>query len=136
MLPAPPLPGVVQSCWPFVPPRSIEPEALALADRALAAYVVPMDADLQNDPADLPALVAALAEADCVCGVRVERRDRCSARVASRLANGIRRRVLADPQDPDAFGTSYATYYVHNEVRYPRYLCYDCHRSLRLNLSL
>jgi hypothetical protein len=41
----------------------------------------------------------------------------------------IRRRVLNDPQNPDAFGTSYATYYVHNEVRYPRYLCYDCHRS-------
>jgi len=41
----------------------------------------------------------------------------------------IRRRVVDDPNDPDAFGTSYATYYVHNEVRYPRYLCYDCHRA-------
>ena len=41
----------------------------------------------------------------------------------------IRRRVLNDAEDADAFGTSYATYYVHNEVRYPRYLCYDCHRS-------
>jgi hypothetical protein len=40
----------------------------------------------------------------------------------------IRRRVLEDPEDADGFGTSYATYYVHNEVRYPRYLCYDCHR--------
>ena len=43
----------------------------------------------------------------------------------------IRRRVLNDAQDPDGFGTSYATYYVHNEVRYPRYLCYDCHRPGR-----
>jgi hypothetical protein len=43
----------------------------------------------------------------------------------------IRRRVLTNPDDPDAFGTSYATYYVHNEVRYPRYLCYDCHRPGR-----
>jgi hypothetical protein len=43
----------------------------------------------------------------------------------------IRRRVLGDAQDADAFGTSYATYYVHNEVRYPRYLCYDCHRPGR-----
>ena len=43
----------------------------------------------------------------------------------------IRRRVLDDAQDADAFGTSYATYYVHNEVRYPRYLCYDCHRPGR-----
>jgi hypothetical protein len=43
----------------------------------------------------------------------------------------IRRRVVDDAQDADAFGTSYATYYVHNEVRYPRYLCYDCHRPGR-----
>ncbi len=43
----------------------------------------------------------------------------------------IRRRVVSDAEDPDAFGTSYATYYVHNEVRYPRYLCYDCHRPGR-----
>jgi len=40
----------------------------------------------------------------------------------------IRRRVLAAPDDPDAFATSYTTYYVHEEVKYPRYLCYDCHR--------
>jgi hypothetical protein len=40
----------------------------------------------------------------------------------------IRRRVLDDPEDAEAFATSYTTYYVHNEVRYPRYLCYDCHR--------
>jgi hypothetical protein len=43
----------------------------------------------------------------------------------------IRRRVLDDAQDANTFGTSYATYYVHNEVRYPRYLCYDCHRPGR-----
>jgi uncharacterized protein DUF4384 len=43
----------------------------------------------------------------------------------------IRRRVVASPEDPDAFATGYATYYVHNEVRYPRYLCYDCHRPGR-----
>jgi hypothetical protein len=43
----------------------------------------------------------------------------------------IRRRVVGSAEDPDAFATSYATYYVHNEVRYPRYLCYDCHRPGR-----
>ena len=43
----------------------------------------------------------------------------------------IRRRVLADPGDENTFGSSYATYYVHNQVRYPRYLCYDCHRPGR-----
>ena len=40
----------------------------------------------------------------------------------------IRRRVVADPNDIDDFGTAYTTYYVHERVRYPRYLCYDCHR--------
>ncbi len=40
----------------------------------------------------------------------------------------IRRRVLEDPDDEESFGTAYTTYYVHHGVRYPRYLCYDCHR--------
>jgi Domain of unknown function (DUF4384) len=40
----------------------------------------------------------------------------------------IRRRVLAHPDDASAFSTAYTTYYVHQEVKYPRYLCYDCHR--------
>ncbi len=78
-------------------PHSGQSAALEAGFRAARGEIVAtLDADLQNDPADLPALVAALAEADCVCGVRVERRDRFSARVASRLANGIRRRVLGD----------------------------------------
>lgn len=40
----------------------------------------------------------------------------------------IRRRVVANPSDPDAFATAYTSYYVHEQVSYPRYLCYDCHR--------
>lgn len=40
----------------------------------------------------------------------------------------IRRRVLQHAGDTDLFATSYATYYVGQEVRYPRYLCSDCHR--------
>jgi len=40
----------------------------------------------------------------------------------------IRRRVVPDANDPDNFATTYVTYYVHEQVRYPRYLCYDCHR--------
>jgi len=43
----------------------------------------------------------------------------------------IRRRVVADPENEDAFATAYTTYYVHEPVRYPRYLCYDCHRPGR-----
>ncbi len=40
----------------------------------------------------------------------------------------IRRQVLEDSNDPDAFATAYTSYYIHQPVRYPRYLCNDCHR--------
>lgn len=43
----------------------------------------------------------------------------------------IRRAVLGDPARLADFGSSYATYYVGHQVRYPRYLCYDCHRPNR-----
>jgi len=78
-------------------PHAGQSAALEAGFRAARGEIVAtMDADLQNDPADLPALLAALPGADCVCGVRVARRDRFSARLASRVANAIRRRVLGD----------------------------------------
>jgi len=78
-------------------PHSGQSAALEAGFRAARGEIVAtMDADLQNDPADLPALIAGLAEADCVCGVRVARRDRFGTRLASRAANAIRRRVLRD----------------------------------------
>jgi hypothetical protein len=40
----------------------------------------------------------------------------------------IRRRVLDYPDDSNNFGSAYTSYYVHEKVRYPRYLCSDCHR--------
>lgn len=43
----------------------------------------------------------------------------------------IRRRVLRDARDGDAFATAYTSYYVHERVRYPRYICNDCHRPGR-----
>ncbi len=43
----------------------------------------------------------------------------------------IRRKVLDSPEDPESFGSAYTSYYVHERVRYPRYLCYDCHRPNR-----
>ena len=58
--------------------------------------VVTMDADLQNDPADIPALLAALEHADVVSGVRATRRDDWVRRISSRVANGVRRVVLGD----------------------------------------
>ena len=68
--------------------------------RGLAAarhdIVVTLDGDLQNDPADIPALAAKVGEFDVVCGFRAKRRDTWSRRIGSRLANRIRNSVTRD----------------------------------------
>lgn len=40
----------------------------------------------------------------------------------------VRRGVVRNAQEVDAFATAYVSYYVHERVRYPRYICNDCHR--------
>lgn len=58
---------------------------------ARGELVATLDADLQNDPADLPRLLAKLDEGwDVVSGVRRNRRDSWVRRVSSRIANGVR----------------------------------------------
>jgi glycosyltransferase involved in cell wall biosynthesis len=60
---------------------------------ARGAVVVTLDADLQNDPADIPRLLAEMAEPpgwDLVCGVRAQRHDDWIRRLSSRIANGVR----------------------------------------------
>jgi glycosyltransferase involved in cell wall biosynthesis len=64
---------------------------------ARGAVIVTMDADLQNDPADLPRVLAALENADVVSGVRVGRQDSWVRLVSSRIANAVRRATLGDP---------------------------------------
>ncbi len=65
--------------------------------RARGAVIVTLDADLQNDPADLPRVLAALEHADVVSGVRERRQDSWPRRASSRIANAVRRSVLGDP---------------------------------------
>jgi glycosyltransferase involved in cell wall biosynthesis len=65
-------------------------------DEARGEIVVTLDADLQNDPADIPRLLALLGESDVVCGVRRNRRDRALRRLSSRVANRVRRAILGD----------------------------------------
>lgn len=64
--------------------------------QARGEIVVTLDADLQNDPADIPRLIEALEGYDVVSGVRAQRNDTWLRRVSSRIANGIRRRALDD----------------------------------------
>jgi glycosyltransferase involved in cell wall biosynthesis len=63
---------------------------------ASSDVVVTMDADLQNDPADIPKLLEGLRDADMVCGWRTQRRDTFSKRVASRIGNAVRRFFTRD----------------------------------------
>jgi glycosyltransferase involved in cell wall biosynthesis len=60
-------------------------------DRSRGEVVVTSDGDLQNDPADIPALVAKLErdDLDMVCGWRRARRDPLSKRVPSFFANRL-----------------------------------------------
>ena len=60
-------------------------------DRARGGVVITIDADLQNDPADIPALVEKMAEGyDVVSGWRVDRQDRfLDRRLPSLIANRL-----------------------------------------------
>jgi dolichol-phosphate mannosyltransferase len=74
-------------------------QAAALAagmSRARGRFVVTMDGDGQNDPADIPALAAHLGSADMVVGIRAGRRDSFLRRAMSKFANAIRGRLLDD----------------------------------------
>jgi len=63
---------------------------------ARGAVVVTLDADLQNDPADIPRLLAELDGADVVCGVRARRQDDWVRRASSRIANAVRNRMTRE----------------------------------------
>lgn len=58
---------------------------------ARGEIVATLDADLQNDPADLPRLLAKLDEGwDVVSGVRRDRRDSWVRKASSKIANAVR----------------------------------------------
>jgi glycosyltransferase involved in cell wall biosynthesis len=61
-------------------------------------WVVVMDADLQNDPSDIPRMLRELARWDAVTGWRVRRGDGDSfvRRLSSRVANRVRNRISDD----------------------------------------
>ena len=63
---------------------------------ARGRIVLTLDADLQNDPRDLPPLLAALEGADAAVGWRRERRDPWAKRISSRIANAIRNWLTGD----------------------------------------
>jgi glycosyltransferase involved in cell wall biosynthesis len=69
--------------------------ALAVGFReASGRAVITMDADLQDDPSEIPRMLAALEEGyDLVSGWKKERKDPLSKRLPSRVFNGVARAV-------------------------------------------
>lgn len=65
---------------------------------AKGRFVVSLDADLQNDPADIPAMMRRLeaSGSDMVIGVRVNRHDTWSRRMQSKIGNGVRNWITKD----------------------------------------
>ena len=63
---------------------------------ARGRVVVTLDADLQNDPSDIPALLGALEGHDAVVGYRRVRRDSWLRRMSSKVANAVRNRLSGD----------------------------------------
>ena len=84
--------------------RSIRSGVLA----ARAPIVLTLDGDGQNDPADGPGLVDRLAagppDLALVGGMRVKRQDSRAKKLASRLGNGVRKRLLRDQADDTGCG--------------------------------
>ncbi len=64
---------------------------------ARGEVIVLLDGDLQNDPKDIPRLLAEIEKgADLVCGYRAKRRDNLAKKISSRVANTIRSRFTKD----------------------------------------
>src|SRR6478672_10245354 len=77
-------------------------EFAGCATRTRASLIATLDGDGQNDPADIPRLLAALDTGDLdpsrtlVAGHRVKRRDSRIVRASSRVANAVRSSILRD----------------------------------------
>ena len=73
-------------------------QSLALAaglDYAEGEYIITMDGDLQNDPSDIPEMLAYAVndEYDVITGIRQKRKDSLVKKIPSKIANFLVRRV-------------------------------------------
>jgi dolichol-phosphate mannosyltransferase len=71
---------------------------MAGVEQARGPVVTTMDGDMQNDPRDLPAMVARVlaGECDAVVGVRRKRQDTWTRRMSSKIGNGVRNWLTGD----------------------------------------
>lgn len=59
-------------------------------------FIITLDGDRQNDPADIPALIAHKGDYDLVCGRRMKRQDSLFKKFLSFIANQVRSRLCGD----------------------------------------
>ncbi len=71
---------------------------------ARGEVIITLDADLQNDPRDIPLLLGALGEADMATGMRRVRQDPSMKRISTRVANWVRNRVSGEDIADSACG--------------------------------
>jgi len=64
--------------------------------KARGEWVITLDGDRQNDPADIPKMLALAEQNDLVCGHRVNRRDPWHKKITSLSANFVRSRLCQD----------------------------------------
>jgi len=87
--------------------RSGQSSAMAAGLRhARGQYIATLDADLQNDPADIPAMLAQITSGTCdmVNGWRAQRHDTWLRRASSRVANGVRNAITREQVQDSACG--------------------------------
>lgn len=63
---------------------------------ARGEWIITLDGDRQNDPADIPKLINLTANNDLICGHRINRQDPLHKKITSRLANFVRSRLCHD----------------------------------------
>lgn len=74
-------------------------------------YIAALDADLKKEPRDLPAMLDALKQADCVCGTRAATRgkgDNWIRIVSSRFANSVRNKLSGENISDAGCTTAYS----------------------------
>lgn len=77
--------------------------------------IVTMDADLQNDPNDIPKLIKELERYDVVCGWRKNRKDPLGKKIASLIARFIRKAIANDTtKDPGCSLKAFKKHTVQN----------------------
>jgi glycosyltransferase involved in cell wall biosynthesis len=97
-------------------------------DAAQGELIIPMDADLQNDPADIPRLVATIQEGyDVVSGWRKDRQDKVlSRKIPSKMANWLISKITG--VDLHDYGCTLKAY--HRDVTQHLRLYGEMHRFL------